>query len=140
MKRATPCEKSNSNRRRGAVPSEKKNKRNQQMIQRTLRTGSEFYERTCPVLKKEMYAFEPVLIIDSRSCENRRSVFSPVLTLKSVNQLILIVRTGLRTGSRIESTFENHPTTLVITNYIFIFQQIEKMIIFFLIIHKMDRE
>jgi len=28
MERATPCEKSNSNRRRVAVPSEKKNKRN----------------------------------------------------------------------------------------------------------------
>jgi hypothetical protein len=32
MKRATPCEKSNSNRRRVAVPSEKKNKRNQQKV------------------------------------------------------------------------------------------------------------
>jgi hypothetical protein len=40
-----------ANRRRVTVPSEKKNKRNQKMIRRTLRTGSEFYERTYPVLK-----------------------------------------------------------------------------------------
>jgi hypothetical protein len=55
------------------------------MIQRTLRTGSEFYERTCPALPK-MYTFEPVLITGSRSFENRMSVFIPVLTLKSVNR------------------------------------------------------
>jgi hypothetical protein len=57
------------------------------MIHRTLRTGSESYERTCPVLQKEeeMYTFEPVLITDSQSCENLRSVFSPVLPFIKVS-------------------------------------------------------
>jgi hypothetical protein len=46
---------SNSNRRKVAVPSEKNNKRNQpgdKWYRELLRTGFEFYERACPILQK----------------------------------------------------------------------------------------
>jgi hypothetical protein len=57
------------------------------MIHRTLRTGFQSYERTCPVPKMYicMYTFEPAFITGSRSYENLGSVFSWVLTFKSVN-------------------------------------------------------
>jgi hypothetical protein len=60
------------------------------MIQRTLRTGFELYERTCPIVQNiYMYTFEPVLVTGSRLGENLRSVFSSILTFKSVNRFSL---------------------------------------------------
>jgi hypothetical protein len=54
------------------------------MIQRTLRTGFEFYERESlsGSPKINMFTSESVLITGSRSCENLRSICNPVLKLK----------------------------------------------------------
>jgi len=76
-----------------------------------MRTGSEFYERTCPFLRKN----KVYIWTGSWSCENLRSVFSPVLTFKSVNLFSLWepgqhFRTGMLSEERTGLAFENRPT------------------------------
>jgi len=56
-----------------------------------MRIGGKFYERKCPVLKNNNGN-------GSYSCENLRSVLTPVITCNGADRFsILIVRMGLRT-------------------------------------------